>query len=123
MTTPTYSSLTFADRNPIKRWLQRSRLTSAIRMAQRLHPPRTILDFGAGNGELCKLLSTAYPYARVLCYEPAPTLMREATENLALTAGVELLSRLDTVAPSSVDIVFCLEVFEHLPPKETAEAA
>jgi len=47
---PTYRELTFADRNPIKRWLQRSRLTSAIRMAQQAPPPRTILDFGAGNG-------------------------------------------------------------------------
>jgi SAM-dependent methyltransferase len=48
--------------------------------------------------------------------------MAEATDNLAMTAGVELLSRLDSVEPDSIDVVFCLEVFEHLPTKETADA-
>jgi SAM-dependent methyltransferase len=120
--TPTYSSLTFADGNPIKRWLQRSRLTAAVRMAQRLHPPRTILDFGAGNGELCKLLRSTYPHSQVLCYEPAPTLMAEAKENLWRTEGIEFLSQLDVVVPGNANLVFCLEVFEHLPPKEMTEA-
>jgi SAM-dependent methyltransferase len=121
--TASYSELTFADRNPIKRFLQRSRLTAALKMAKRPGTnPRTILDFGAGNGELCKLLRSAYPHARILCYEPAPALMREATENLRETRGIELLSRLDGVEAGSVDMVFCLEVFEHLPPKEATEA-
>jgi SAM-dependent methyltransferase len=118
----TYSELTFSDRNPIKRFLQRSRLTYAIKMSRRAHSPRVILDFGAGNGELCKSLRPLYPHSRIFCYEPTPALMREAKENLLHTQRVEFLSQLDEVKPSSVDIVFCLEVFEHLPKEETADA-
>ena len=53
----TYSDITFNDRNPIKRWLQRRRLESAISFAgSSLKLGATICDFGAGNGELCKLI-------------------------------------------------------------------
>jgi trans-aconitate methyltransferase len=117
-----YSDLTFSDPNPIKRFLQRSRLTHAMRMARRVPAPRTILDFGAGNGELCKYLRSAFPHARILCYEPAPQLLEEARENLPSTAGIDLLPDLDGVKAASVDLAFSLEVFEHLPPRETADA-
>jgi SAM-dependent methyltransferase len=117
-----YSEITFLDRNPIKRFLQRNRLTYAIKMSRRAHSPRVILDFGAGNGELCKLLRSSYPHSRLLCYEPTPALMQEAKQNLRRTQGIEFLSQLDAVEPCSVDIMFCLEVFEHLPMEETADA-
>jgi SAM-dependent methyltransferase len=117
-----YAELTFCDPNPIKRLLQRSRLSHAIRLAQMTPSPRVILDFGAGNGELCKLLRMTYPQMRIVCYEPTPALLQEAKQNLRHVQGVEFLSTLETIDPHSIDLAFCLEVFEHLPLKETVDA-
>ena len=118
----TYADITHRDPNPIKRFLQRSRLIHAVRMAWGRPAPRTILDFGAGDGELCKHLRSAFPRSRILCYEPAPQLLAQARENLRASEGIKLLSHLKEIAPGSIDLVFSLEVFEHLPPVETAAA-
>jgi SAM-dependent methyltransferase len=48
--------------------------------------------------------------------------MQEAKHNLREIAHIDLLSRLDGIEPGTIDTVFCLEVFEHLPAKETANA-
>ncbi len=119
---PAYSDYTFSDPNPIKRVLQRSRLSHAMKLARTVHSPRAILDFGAGNGELCKLLRAAYPDARIFCYEPSAALMQEARRNLACIDGIEFASASDAIEPGSADIIFCLEVFEHLPAKQTVDA-
>lgn len=118
-----YAEITFGDRNPVKRWLQRQRLVAAARLAgRRLKAPRVVCDFGAGNGELCKLLAERYETARLICYEPAPGLLAEARENLKAVSRVEFCRDIRGVAPATVDLVLCLEVFEHLPPEETVEA-
>jgi trans-aconitate methyltransferase len=115
-----YGPLTFGDRNPIKRWLQRRRLVSAVRLAIRSGPTAEVLcDFGAGNGELCKLLAQHYPTARLVCFEPTGNLLAEARHNLAALSHVEFHQELQALPPASVDMVLCLEVFEHLPPDET----
>lgn len=118
----TYADLTFRDPNPVKRYLQRSRLTHAVGMVRGLPAPGVVLDFGAGNGELCKHLRAAFPDARILCYEPAPRLLAQAQDNLRDTPGVEIVPHLDDIDQAGVDLVFALEVFEHLPPPETAAA-
>jgi SAM-dependent methyltransferase len=114
-----YSDITFKDKNPIKRWLQQQRLVVATRIANGMSHPRCVLDFGAGNGELCKLIALQFPKARIICYEPTPYLMTEAKENLANLAQVCFCSDIAEIAQASVDILFCLEVFEHLPKAET----
>ena len=118
-----YSDCTFKDKNPVKRWLQSHRLIDAIALVEgKLPPPNCILDFGAGNGELCKHLAERFPHARIICYEPAPFLMEEAKENLAGHSRVEFFLDIKDVPLDSVDILFCLEVFEHLPKAQTEEA-
>ncbi|MGW8256516.1 MAG: methyltransferase [Thermoguttaceae bacterium] len=118
-----YGEITFRDRNPVKRWLQQQRLVSAIKLCGCLpQEPRAICDFGAGNGELCKLLVEYYENAKLICYEPTPNLLSEAKQNLAGIDEVEFCDDIRGVAHRTFDLVFCLEVFEHLPPKETAEA-
>ncbi len=114
-----YSDATFADRNPIKRWLQSRRLDSAIRLADGTSEPRRILDFGAGNGELCKRLAARLPRARLTCYEPAPILMAEARQNLAHVVAVDFCTDLASLDAGAFELIFCLEVLEHLPPTET----
>jgi SAM-dependent methyltransferase len=76
--------------------------------------PRAICDFGAGNGELCKLLA--------LRYEPAPALLAEARENLKAVSRVEFHKDIRDLERGTLDLVLCLEVFEHFPPEETVEA-
>src|SRR5579872_1850252 len=115
-----YADLTFRDPNPVKRFLQRRRLAHAIELTREMARPRRILDFGAGNGELCRLLRAEFPAASILCFEPDPGLMGEALHNLSAVEGVEFLSDLN--GHQSVDLIFCLEVFEHLPEAETAAA-
>ena len=118
----TYSDITFKDKNPVKRWLQRRRLSVAIRMANGKLEPQCILDFGAGNGELCKLIALQFPKATIICYEPTQSLLNEAKENLANLPQVHFYSDIEKVANGSVDLLFCLEVFEHLPKKQTEDA-
>jgi SAM-dependent methyltransferase len=117
-----YSDITFKDRNPLKRWLQNERLNTAIRTAgAHLSPTARACDFGAGNGELCKLLANR-SFASVVCYEPAAQLLQEARDNLAAHPHIVLTSSLADLPRASQNVVFCLEVFEHLPPEESSQA-
>jgi SAM-dependent methyltransferase len=119
----TYSEITFNDKNPVKRWLQRQRLVSALEAVKQLdHSPSTICDFGAGNGELCKLLSKHYPNAHIICYEPTAGLLNEARENLKTISNISFIQDTGSLKNESVDLVFSLEVFEHLPLNETKSA-
>ncbi len=118
-----YAYLTTLDPNPVKRWLQRRRFADALgvlrysRQGGRLR----VLDFGAGNGELVfQMRNVASVDASV--FEPAPFLMAEAREKLAHVNSVVFVESLDSLESEAFDYVFCLEVFEHLPEKETTAA-
>lgn len=118
-----YADLTVADRNRVKRWLQRRRLQSAVKLAADLRmTPGVVCDFGAGDGELCKLLIGQYPRSRVICYEPASYLFAEARDNLSALPMIELTQDVASIPAGTVDLLFCLEVFEHLPQRETLDA-
>lgn len=118
-----YAEITFQARNPVKRWLQKRRLLSAINLANnRLLERASVCDFGSGNGELCKLLVTNDAEPNVTCYEPAQVLMNEAQANLGAYETVRFVDNINLIEKESFDIVFCLEVFEHLPPDETEQA-
>jgi len=117
-----YANITFNDRNGIKRWLQRKRLTESLRLVGPTFQPNCIVDYGAGNGELIKTLATLYPAAKIICFEPTTNLMEEAKKNLNGIPNIIFTETVETIAASSVDLLFCLEVFEHLPSKETEDA-
>ncbi len=118
-----YADITIRDRNPVKRWLQRRRFSDALKVLRdaQFGDRLRVLDFGAGDGELVRqIVSTASIEASV--FEPTPYLMAEAREKLARLDSVVFLESLDSVESEIFDYVFCLEVFEHLPEKETAKA-
>lgn len=111
-----YTEGVFRDRNPVKRWLQQQRLHSAIGFAQKARESvACVLDFGAGSGELCKHLVHAYPNATIICYEPCSDLLEEARIELKGLSRVEFHGAFDTIPTGQVDVLFCLEVFEHIP--------
>ena len=118
-----YADLTTRDSNPVKRWLHRRRIADAVAVvagAHRQDRPR-ILDFGAGDGELVRQICDVASVDAVV-YEPAASLMAEAKQNLAGVGSVKFVDSLVQVDDATFDYVFCLEVFEHLPTRETAEA-
>jgi SAM-dependent methyltransferase len=119
----TYADITIRDRNPIKRWLHRRRFSDALTAIKdrRRRDGLRILDFGAGNGELVRQLAGIAPI-EAWVYEPTPSLMAEARENLSGLDGVAFVDSLGSVESAVFDYVFCLEVFEHLPDKETINA-
>jgi SAM-dependent methyltransferase len=121
--TMSYFEITFKDKNPVKRWLQRRRLASAVRICQSLpQPPASLCDFGAGNGELCKHLAERFRAARISCYEPTPNLLVEARQNLSGIDHVAFYADVQGLESAQFDVVLCLEVFEHLPDDEIAAA-
>src|SRR5215210_7518295 len=119
-----YSGITVHDKNPIKRYLQRRRLRDALSPLGALGErfAGRFLDFGAGNGELTKAIAQRFPRAKVFCYEPAPDLLEEARQNLSGLDNVVLVSSLEELKGLTFRYVFCLEVFEHLPSRETVRA-
>ena len=119
-----YSGITVHDKNPIKRYLQRRRLRDALSPLGALGErfAGRFLDFGAGNGELTKAIAQRFPRAKVFCYEPAPDLLEEARHNLSGLDNVVLVSSLEELKGLKFRYVFCLEVFEHLPSRETVRA-
>jgi len=116
-----YSDITVNAANPVKRYVQRRRLRDALSVLNGLDErfAGKILDFGGGSGELTRLAAQRFPRAEVFCYEPAPRIFEEARENLAGLENVTLVPALEELKGSDFDYVFCLEVFEHLPPRQT----
>lgn len=119
-----YTDQTIRDKNPIKRFLQRRRLTDALRVLRHLDPgySGSVLDFGAGNGELSRLVAGRFPNAKIVCYEPAPKLFEEARRNLSGTRNVVFAQSFEDIRRMRFEHAFCLEVFEHLPPRESQQA-
>jgi PPOX class probable F420-dependent enzyme len=123
-TAPSYSDITIRDRNPLKSYLQRRRLRDALSVLDGLKKgfAGKLLDFGAGSGELTRIVAGRFPRARVYCYEPAPDLLEEARRNLSGFENVVLVPSLEELEGMRFRYVFCLEVFEHLPRRETVRA-
>jgi SAM-dependent methyltransferase len=117
-----YADITRNDRNPLKRYVQRRRLADALQLVPATLDPRTVVDFGAGDGALCQLLALSFARARILCFEPSSTLRAEAVENLRDILNVSIIANLDELPHKHCDLLFCLEVFEHLPAPQTVEA-
>jgi SAM-dependent methyltransferase len=119
-----YSGITVHDRNPVKSYLQRRRLRDALSLLDDLDErfAGRFLDFGGGSGELTRIIAGRFPRAKVFCYEPSPDLLEEARQNLSGFENVVFVSSLEKVEGMRFRYVFCLEVFEHLPRRETARA-
>ncbi len=118
---PSYAALTREDPNPLKRAVQGRRLADALRLAGDLQP-RLVVDYGGGDGALCRSAAALWPQARVLCFEPAPQLADQARALLAATPRAEVVTGEAALPSGAADLVFCTEVFEHLPAAETARA-
>ena len=84
--------------------------------------PSAVVDYGGGDGELLRLAAQLWPAARLVCFEPVPSLADEARANLVGVASAEVIEAEAALPDAIADVVFCTEVFEHLPPEATAAA-
>jgi 2-polyprenyl-3-methyl-5-hydroxy-6-metoxy-1,4-benzoquinol methylase len=107
-----YSQLTQASPSRIKRFSHRKRLQIAEGFASN----GPILDYGAGDAELLRLLASQ-PGCTAELWGFEPYLIGEARENLASLVGdrVRLVESFEGLPTGHIDRIYCLEVFEHLP--------
>ena len=114
-----YADLTIHDKNPIKRFLQNKRLNHGLKILEKLDigSDITILDYGSGDGELCMRIDKRIPKSNIVCYEPAEFLGQQAEKKLADKDNICVVSKTRNLENNSFDLIFCLEVFEHLSPE------
>ena len=117
----TYADLTWDDPNPLKRWLQRKRIADALAQVPPGRTVSVIVDFGGGDGVLAQQAANRWPDARIVVFEPYGELADAARQRLAEVANASIVDR-ERDLPVGVDLVFCTEVFEHLPDAETERA-
>ena len=110
-----YADKTRRDPNPIKRFIHRDRFNTAVRVFDLLSGGmnHNVLDFGAGDGELARLLSSETS-GEVVAYEPAPTFQGQLVQNLKTARRVRVSNTVDYLPDKGFDVIFCLEVLEHL---------
>lgn len=118
---PSYAALTRDDPNRLKRAVQNRRLSDALRLARDL-APALIVDYGGGDGALCRSAAEFWPGAQILCFEPAPQLAAQARVLLADTPQAQVVTDEAALPAAAADLLFCTEVLEHLPAVETARA-
>jgi SAM-dependent methyltransferase len=73
----------------------------------RAHPSNEILDFGAGTGALARPLARAG--YNVTCIEPDPSLRAHLSAE-----GLRASSSLDGILPESLDLIYTVNVLEHI---------
>ncbi len=117
-----YANITRNDPNPIKRLIHQRRFEDALRLIADQTAPKVIIDFGGGDGEFCKRLALRFPSTRIICFEPTQFLRADAEAALARFPHAEVKSSLSDVPTGIADVVFCMEVFEHLPEQETRQS-
>lgn len=122
MVTVTYADITTRERNRLKRWLQNRRLDDAL---VPLSVPTgswsgRCLDFGGGDAALSRRVLERSPGASAVCYEPSESIRLEADAACA-SSGVRIVGKLAELS-GPFDFITCCEVFEHLPPEESAQA-
>lgn len=117
-----YAGITRDDPNPLKRWLQRRRLSDALAMLPTNLQPGLVVDYGGGDGELSARVAERFPTAEVICFEPVAMMAAAARVRLGLIERARVATREDELPSRTADVLLCTEVFEHLPEAETTAA-
>jgi SAM-dependent methyltransferase len=85
------------------------------------NPPSTIAEIGCGIGRLTHGIAGSFPHARVVAFDISPEMVGLANAEMALP-NIEFRvcdGRNLDVAPDSIDFVYSMLTFQHLPPDAT----
>ncbi len=105
-----YELQTVDRRNPIARFAHRTRMRKSKKLVDPyLSGSATLVDYGCGQGRFLNDLATDIKATR-----PDVSLRGYDPYMSAKFDGYEVVSNIDEIAPESVDVVTCLEVYEHL---------
>jgi len=111
-----YSDITINDKSRVKSWLHKKRYRQALISVNEIpfNFAGSILDFGGGNGEFCKYILNKFTGSSIVLYEPTPSIREEGSVNLTQYPQVQIIDNLKNSPYPVYDIVFCMEVFEHM---------
>lgn len=113
--------MTWDDPNSFKRWLQRRRIADALSRIPVGQPIGLIVDYGGGDGFLALHAASRWPEAAIVIFEPYTELAQAARARLSDIPQAFVVEH-EADLPTGAEIVFCTEVFEHLPEAETDRA-
>ncbi|MGD0880648.1 MAG: class I SAM-dependent methyltransferase [Acidimicrobiales bacterium] len=139
---PSYADITTDDPNVVKRWLQNRRLDDALWHVDIEHGSGfggRMLDFGGGDGALCRRFLSRFPDASVVSYDPSATMLEQAvagvqapanqttettetTESNQANQANQAVGSTTSLESGSFDVITCCEVVEHLPAAQIDEA-
>lgn len=105
-----YAAITVDSSNWIKRWSHRARFTAAMQVIRRV-APRSVLDYGAGDGMLRHLWRHEAKDQEWTLFEP---IIADQTKKLLAGESVEIITDMVSLG-RQFDLVICQEVLEHLP--------
>lgn len=113
-----YSRMTYNNRWRVKRWSHGVRFQVALDLAKRFKPEVTqALDYGAGDGYFAQILRRSFPASEVTTFDPS-AIMEVAIRNKADgDHNIRVISNPESLR-GPFDIIFCLEVLEHLQDEE-----
>lgn len=121
----TYSSYTYDAPNSLKRALHRRRYKNILKSLN-IGAESRVLDYGAGDGRLFRVLIDNYGAdpEKLVAFDPVPAMI---TEFESLVPEARVFSRCSDIAtPDSencgFDFIFCCEVFEHLTEPQVDQA-
>ena len=121
---PSYADITTEDPNRVKRWLQSRRLDDALwhlgRTAGRDFDGR-LLDFGGGDGALCRRFLARYPGAEAVSFDPSATMLAQASASVG-DGRMVVAGSTASFDAATFDVVTCCEVFEHPPAAQVDDA-
>lgn len=106
-----YSTATHASRSKVKRWSHGSRFKAALSTVA-IQSGSKILDYGAGDGHLLKAIADGSDAGELWAFEPRHA--DAARLSLAAEKNARVVTKTQELPNNYFDIIFCMEVLEHL---------
>ena len=111
-----YADITYNHKNFMVRFAHLKRNFYVKKLINSLKP-KTILDYGTGDGELYKNLDLN-KLCKIILFEPESKMFKDLKKNLQKIPNSNNcipLKNIKNISSKKFDLILCLEVLEHLP--------